>query len=537
MKRRRLFIIVFALLLLVSFISDRSIRAPADVHAHPLAADSNLGKYGGLVVGAPREDVGAVGNAGGVNVLFSPPGGLSTTDSQWFDQDTGTIIGIAEVGNQFARSLAVGDLNGDGFTDLVVGVPYEDIGTTLSAGGVNVIYGASDGFTEVGNQWFDQGTSGIYGVPQEGDVFGYALAIGDLDDDGYDDLVVGVSGEDSLVENSGGVTVLYGSSGGLTTADSQWIDQDTPGVLEAAELNDEFGKALAVGDLNNDGFDDLVVGVPGEDVGSVNGAGGVNVLYGSSAGLTASGNQWFDQDAGCILEASETSDSFGDALAIGDLDDDGYEDLVVGVPYETVGSEAYAGGVNVLYGSAAGLTDADNQWFDQSDANVVGYAGEEDRFGDALTIGDINGDDYDDLVVGVPGEYLFSGGINVLYSTAEGLSATGSQWFDQDTPGIAGGREGSDGYGSALASGYLNGDRFVDLVVGVPGEGIGAEANAGGVNVLYGSSGGLTAAGSQWFDQDTPGMIDSAEEDDSFGRSLAVWSASEHWLYLPLIMR
>jgi hypothetical protein len=259
----------------------------------------------------PREDVGAVINAGGVNVLFSPPWGLSTTDSQWFDQDTGSIIGVAEAGNEFPRALSVGDLNGDGFVDMVVGVPYEDIGTTLYAGGINVIYGSSDGFTEVGNQWFDQRTSGIYGVPQEGDVFGYALATGDLDSDGYDDLVVGVHGEDSLVENSGGVTVLYGSSGGLTTAGSQWIDQDTPDVLETSEAQDAFGKALAVGDLNGDGFDDLVVGVPGEDVGSVNGAGGVNVLYGSSGGLTTSGNQWFDQDTGCVLEAAETSDSFG----------------------------------------------------------------------------------------------------------------------------------------------------------------------------------------------------------------------------------
>jgi hypothetical protein len=115
--------------------------------------------------------------------------------------------------------------------------------------------------------------------------------------------------------------------------------------------------------------------------------------------------------------------------------------------------------------------------------------------------------------------------------------ATGSQWFDQDTPGIAGVREDSDGYGSALASGHLNGDRFADLVVGGPGEGIGAEANAGGINVLYGSSNGLTTVGGQWFDQNTPGMLDSAEEDDGFGHSLAVWSASLQWLYLPLIMR
>ena len=537
MMKRWALIGMVSMLVLVSLTAAICMQASSEELVRPLESAFILGDLGGLAVGVPREDIGAVGNAGGVNIIFSPPGGLSTTDSQWFDQDTGSIIGVAEAGNEFARALSVGDFNGDGYIDLVVGVPYEDVGTTLSAGGINVIYGSGAGFTEVGNQWFDQSTSGIYGVPQEGDVFGYALATGDLDNDGYDDIVVGVSGEDSLVENSGGVTVLYGSSGGITTADSLWIDQDTPDVLGTAEAQDAFGKALAIGDLNDDGYDDLVIGVPGEDVGSTNGAGGVNVLFGSSGGLTTSGSQWFDQDTTGILEAAETSDSFGRALAIGDLNDDGYEDLVVGVPYETVGSEASAGGVNVLYGSAAGLTDTDNQWFDQSDGDVVGYAGEEDRFGNALTIGDINGDDYDDLVVGVPGEYLYSGGINVLYSTAEGLSATGSQWFDQDTPGIAGVRENSDGYGSVLASGYLNGDRFADLVVGVPGEDLGAEVDAGGVNVLYGSSGVLTTAGSQWFDQNTPGMIDSVEQDDDFGRYLAVWSASKRWLFLPLIMR
>jgi hypothetical protein len=525
------------LLVVLSLITAMCLPLLGNVRAQPLDAVFKFGDFGGLAVGVPREDIGAVGNAGGVNILYSPPWGLSAADSQWFDQDTGSIIGVAEAGNEFPRALAVGDFNGDGYVDLAVGVPFEDIGTTLYAGGINVIYGSADGFTDVANQWFDQSTTGIYGVPQQEDVFGFALATGDLGGDGYDDLAVGVHGEDSLVENSGGVTILYGSSGGLTTTGSLWIDQDTPGVLEVAEARDDFGKALAIGDLNGDGFDDLVVGVPGEDVGSVNGAGGVNVFYGSSGALTISGNQWFDQDTGCVLEASETSDNFGNALAIGDLDGDGYDDLVVGAPYETVGSEVSAGGVNVLYGSAAGLTDADNQWFDQSDANVVGYPAENDRFGNALTIEDINGDDYDDLVVGVPGEYHYSGGINVLYSTAEGLSATGSQWFDQDTPGIAGVREDSDGYGAALASGYLNGDRFADLVVGVPGEDIGAVADAGGVNVLYGSAGGLSATGSQWFDQDTPGMMDSVEQGDGFGRCLAVWSASKDWLFLPLIMR
>jgi hypothetical protein len=537
MIKRRVLIGMTSLLLVLCLTAAMRIHNRGIEPTQSINAVFPLGDLGGLAIGVPREDIGAIGNAGGVNILFSPPGGLSTADSQWFDQDTGTLIGVAEAGNEFARALSVGDFNGDGYVDLAVGVPYEDIGTTLYAGGINVIYGSADGFTDVGNQWFDQSTTGIYGVPQQGDIFGFALAAGNFDSDEYDDLAVGVPGEDGAEENSGGVTILYGSSGGLTTTGSLWLDQDTPDVLDSAEAQDEFGKALAIGDLNHDGYDDLAIGVPGEDVGSVNGAGGVNVLFGSSAGLTASGSQWFDQDSPGILEAAETSDSFGLALAVGDIDGDGYEDLVVAAPYETVGGEAYAGGVHVLYGSAAGLTDTNNQWFDQDNVNVIGYAGEDDRFGDALSMADVDGNGYLDLVVGVPGEYLYRGGIHVFYGTAGGLTAVASQWFDQDTPGIAGAAENNDGYGFALASGYLNGDRFADVVVGVPGEDLGTEADAGGVNILYGSAAGLSAAGSQWFDQDTPGMMDSVEQDDDFGRCLAVWSASKDWLFLPLILR
>lgn len=137
-------------------------------------------------------------------------------------------------------------------------------------------------------------------------------------------------------------------------------------------------------DFNNDGADDLAVGVPGEDVGGVVDAGAVNVLYGSGAGLTGAGAQQFIQ----VGSAAETGDEFGWSLAAGDFDNDGFADLGAGAPFESVGATANAGAVGALYGSAGGLTTSGGQLFTQNSAGVPGTAEEFDFFGDALAVGD-----------------------------------------------------------------------------------------------------------------------------------------------------
>ena len=163
--------------------------------------------------------------------------------------------------------------------------------------------------------------------------------------------------------------MIYGSLGvGLTAASNQSWHQNTPGIAGGSEALDAFGSALAVGDFDGDGRDDLAIGVPDEDIGSIVNAGSVNVIYGSlGVGLTAASNQSWHQNTPGIAGGSEALDAFGSALAAGDFDGDGRDDLAIGVHLEDIGVIDDAGAVNVIYGSfGVGLTAANDQSWHQN---------------------------------------------------------------------------------------------------------------------------------------------------------------------------
>jgi hypothetical protein len=467
-----------------------------------------------LAVGIPNESVATITNAGAVNVIYGGGNGLRVAGDQIWTRDPPDVPGNLEAYGHFGAALAAGDFNDDGFDDLAIGNPGsgpEAAAVGASYGAVNVLYGSPSGLRSSLAQLWTQDSFDVIGVAEPGDRFGNSLAAGDFNQDGFDDLAIGVpyeiiggNGFDQICRpaeeicDAGAVNVLYGSANRLTENGNQIWTQDSQDVEGVAEDGDVFGISLTSGDFDGDGFFDLAIGAQGEDI-EANGAltaGAVNVLYGAASGLTAAGNQIWYQGSNGVKGASENSDIFGHALATGDLNGDGYDDLAVGVPHdhEALDHPNTAGAVNILYGSASGLTASGDQLWHQGSNGVSGDLETPDKFGWALSIGDFNDDGYDDLAIGAHHDstngIVEAGAVNVLYGSANGLTAVGDQLWTQRSSGVAGVSEMEDRFGASLAAGDFDGDGHDDLAVGVPGED--DEANgvidAGAVNVLYGSS-------------------------------------------------
>ena len=264
-------------------------------------------------------------------------------------------------------------LGGGRFDDLAIGVPYESE-NLVTAGAVHVVFGSTYGVTPYNSLFFDEGFGGV-NTADGNDIFGEALAIGDFNGDGHFDLAVGIPNKTvNTIHEAGMVQIFYGDDNGLASTGVQIWSRSTYLIVGIAEFGDHFGSALATGDINGDGCDDLAIGVPDDDIDGISNAGAIQVIYGSQGGLTAAGNQWgFESYAG-IPGGLETNDRFGFSLAIGDFNADGYEDLAVGTPYEALDATLEAGVVHVINGSPGGLSNVGVDLFSQDFGRRGGYS-------------------------------------------------------------------------------------------------------------------------------------------------------------------
>lgn len=412
-----------------------------------------------LLKNIPSPDVGATDSAGAVHVLYSAgSGGLSATDDQFWTQSdlTGSS---SENDDRLGSALAAGDFNGDRYCDLLISAPFEDWFGAANTGIIHVLYGSPTGLTSAGNRFWHQDLADVPGFNEADDWFGYALATGDFNGDGFADAAVGTPWDDAgAVDDAGSVTVMYGGAAGLSATGSQQWHQDSPGPVEGgAESGDQFGYVLASGDFNGDGYADLAVGVPTEDVAAANdNAGAVNVLYGSAAGITAAGDQMWHQNRPNVDGMAELNDDFGFSLASGDFNGDGFDELAVGVPYEDLDSVENAGAVQVFDGTASGLAALHTELWHQNRSTVAEDNETGDQFGRALAAGRFNTDTYADLAVGVPSEdigtVIDGGAVVIVNGSASGLTGTGSKVWHQATPGIDGALESSDRFGYVLTA-------------------------------------------------------------------------------------
>jgi hypothetical protein len=377
-----------------------------------------------LAIGVQRDDVGGV-RAGAVNILYGSRRGLTATGDQRWSQ--ANLPGVPERSDHFGGDLAAGDFNGDGYWDLAIGVEGDDW--------VQVLYGSADGLRKARTTTLAARQARINRTPVR------RLAAGDLDGDGRSDLAVG-----NADASGNGVTVFYGSLDGLTNGRSEVWTQDSPGILGEAESYDGFGAAVSIGDFNADGFGDLAAGVPYEMASTCRGGnvcthGAAAVIYGSAAGLTATGNQLWDEGSPGVPGTPDDGEQFGHALAAGDFNGDGADDLAIAaIGDNETGNED--GAVAVLYGGPSGLSASGAQLWTRKSAGMP-RAAHWGHLGVSLASATYGRSTREDLAIGAPEV------VCVLYGRTTGLTTRYAQAWSQDSPGVKGTTE-DDHFGSTL---------------------------------------------------------------------------------------
>lgn len=432
-----------------------------------LRQDFNGDGYEDLATGAPYATVGGAKGAGYVAVVYGSAHGLDLATRKVFTQASPGIPGTPEAGDHFGSRLTAGDLDGDGRTDLVVPAPGEawqqggkDLKGSLTVlwGGARGLSGGTllpsavadrspylavgdfngDGHTDLaGPTKLESGPFTRAGVPArtqdssftDADVAVLDVASGDVDGDGISDVVVLTAPWD------------HDEPGDFSAHFAYYLHGTRDGLAPLTALKDgegrriEAGESIALGDVNGDGRADLVFGrslpanYPGETADPSEYGDRVGIVLGTAQGPQVADPRTIDQDTPGVPGAGEAGDLFGADVAVGDVNGDGYADIVAGNPGEDFAGVQDAGTVAVIPGGPSGPTGADTKVFSQNTAGVPGTAERADRFGEAVTLLDGDLDGRADLVVGAPGENTGAGSVWAFRSTDSGVTTRGSLSF------------------------------------------------------------------------------------------------------------
>ena len=462
------------------------------------SGDFNCDGNSDLAVGSPLSTVGGEDNAGSVSILYGDATAGVASTGQLLHQDLTNVDGAAEADDRFGSSLAAADFNGDACSDLAVGIPREDLDVGVDAGSVALLFGEAGGLASSNIDLSLPGSGAAPHGPVAGHLKGTAVAAVPRMTTASTRPFLAISAtghaHDFLTGDSGGVSVRRNGNGVLDSVATFFERSDMPG--ESDRYVGRLGEHLAAGDFDGDGFGDLVAytqvldGCFFSGSNCVRDEGVLFVNYGA-ASATNFRYEVLHQNVPGIAGTAEEADKFGTHMAVGDFNNDGLDDLAVGVISEDVGTIFNAGMVTVLYGHPAGLAanTASSLSFEEDDFNGLQQE-EGDEFGGGLAAGDFNRDGFDDLAIGVASEDLVNGGVNVGSVIIANGSASGIVLGTRTVINLdqSGRSRSFDHYGATLATGDFNNDNVDDLAVGIPDRKNASQTIKGAAHIVFSTS-------------------------------------------------
>ena len=441
-------------------------RAEADGCDPGVQSDFNGDGFSDAVVGDPRATVSGQVDAGRIVVLYGDADArVGEGTRQLLYEGTVAVGGVAEAGDRFGTSVTAFDADCDGYTDLAVGIPNEDVGGVTDAGVVRLLWGGPGGLGSGGGPTVYQSTT--FGIPlQTGARFGAVVdGVEDVGQGGTPEpdahvLAIGVPGATvNGHANAGALAVRAAYDGGW---EYHWITEASPGIPGSPEAGDGFGSAVSCNWLVGGEDIDCVVGVPGENVGSVVDAGNAvlirDLYYTDDYTATSIG-----QNSAGVPDSAEKGDRYGhsvDTILVGST-----SRVAIGAPGEAVGTRKNAGLVQ-LFGGSAGTLNPQTA-LTQNTSGVGGTAEAGDRFGWSLAwIAPGFGDTRTRIAVGVPDENTSAGtNAGIVQVFPMGALSSDRTW-SQDSAGVPGKAAKDDRFGASL--GVVHGESERALLIGVP---------------------------------------------------------------------